>query len=64
MKLIVWDGTGLCLFAKRLEQGSFRWPRIVDGTMRLMPAQLAALIEGLDWTRVCEFEVRTPTAAL
>jgi transposase len=62
VKLIVWDGTGLCLFAKRLEQGSFRWPPIIDGTMRLTPAQLAALIEGLDWTRVRELEVRAPTA--
>lgn len=63
VKLIVWDGTGLCLFAKRLEQGTFRWPRIEDGTMRLTPSQLAALIEGLDWTRVRELEVRTPQAA-
>jgi transposase len=63
VKLIVWDGTGLCLFAKRLEQGTFRWPKIEDGTMRLAPAQLAALIEGLDWTRVRELEVRTPQAA-
>lgn len=63
VKLIVWDGTGLCLFSKRLEQGTFRWPRIEDGTMRLTPSQLAALIEGLDWTRVREVEVRTPQAA-
>lgn len=63
VKLIVWDGTGLCLFAKRLEQGAFRWPKIENGTMRLTPAQLAALIEGLDWTRVHEIEVRTPRAA-
>lgn len=62
VKLIVWDGSGLCLFAKRLEQGSFRWPPIIDGTMRLTPSQLAALIEGLDWTRVRELEVRTPRA--
>lgn len=62
VKLIVWDGSGLCLFAKRLEQGSFRWPPIIDGTMRLTPAQLAALIDGLDWTRVREIEVRAPTA--
>jgi transposase len=62
VKLIVWDGTGLCLFAKRLEQGTFRWPKIEDGTMRLTPSQLAALIEGLDWTRVREVEVRTPQA--
>jgi transposase len=52
VKLIFWDGTGLCLFAKRLEGGKFRWPRIEDGVMRLSAAQLAALIEGLDWMRV------------
>jgi transposase len=46
VKLIMWDGTGLCLFGKWLEQGTFRWPKIEDGTMRLMPSQLAALIEG------------------
>ena len=62
VKLIMWDGTGLCLFAKRLEQGTFRWPKIEDGTMRLTPSQLAALIEGLDWTRVREVEVRAPQA--
>jgi transposase len=62
VKLIYWDGTGLCLFAKRLEQGSFRWPPVVDGTMRLTAAQLAALVEGMDWTRVRELDVRAPTA--
>ena len=62
MKLIVWDGTGLCLFAKRLEQGTFRWPKVENGTMRLTPSQLAALIEGLDWTRVRAIEVRPPRA--
>jgi hypothetical protein len=30
--------------------------------MRLTPSQLSALIEGLDWTRVREIEVRTPQA--
>ena len=34
IKLIFWDGTGLCLFAKRLEDGVFRWPKIEDGVMR------------------------------
>lgn len=63
VKLIVWDGTGLCLFAKRLERGAFRWPKVENGTMRLTPSQLAALIEGLDWTRVREIEVRPPRAA-
>lgn len=52
IKLIWWDGTGLCLMAKKLEQGSFRWPRIQEGVMRLTAAQLGALLEGLDWRRV------------
>ena len=52
IKLIFWDGTGLCLFAKRLEEGVFRWPKIEDGVMRLSAAKLSALLEGLDWRRV------------
>ena len=28
VKLIFWDGTGVCLFAKRLEDGKFRWPKV------------------------------------
>jgi transposase len=52
IKLIWWDGTGLCLMAKRLKQGSFKWPSIGDGVMRLSAAQLGALLEGLDWCRV------------
>ena len=62
VKLIFWDGTGLCLFAKRLEGGKFRWPRIEDGVMRLSAAQLAALIEGLDWMRVRARRVLAPEA--
>jgi len=38
--------------AKTLEQGAFSWPKVQDGVMRLTPAQLAALLEGLDWRRV------------
>lgn len=62
VKLIFWDGTGLCLFAKRLEQGKFRWPRIEDGVMRLSAAQLHALLEGLDWSRVHAVRAARPHA--
>ncbi|MHC2463509.1 transposase [Bradyrhizobium embrapense] len=51
MKLIYWDGTGVCLFAKRLEDGKFRWPNVQDGAMRLSAAEFSALLEGLDWRR-------------
>jgi transposase len=48
VKLIYWDGTGVCLFAKRLEDGKFRWPNVQDGVMRLSAAEFSALLEGLD----------------
>jgi transposase len=38
--LVFWDGTGLCLFAKRLEDGIFRWPKIKNGVMTYSAAQL------------------------
>jgi len=63
VKLIFWDGTGVCLFAKRLEDGEFRWPKIEDGVIRLSAAELAALLEGLDWRRVHEpRDTRAPVA--
>ena len=62
VKLVFWDGTGLCLFAKRLEDGKFRWPRIQDGVMRLSAAQLGALVEGLDWKRVYVPRIARPQA--
>ncbi|MFV0281767.1 MAG: IS66 family insertion sequence element accessory protein TnpB [Rhodoblastus sp.] len=51
VKILTWDGSGLCLFAKRLEQGKFVWPPIVEGALQLTAAQLALLIEGIDWRR-------------
>lgn len=51
LKMLHWDGSGLCLFAKRLEKGRFVWPPIVDSTLVLTPAQLALLVEAIDWRR-------------
>jgi transposase len=62
VKLVFWDGTGLCLFAKRLEEGKFCWPRIENGVMRLSAAQLAGLLEGLDWKRVHIPRIARPEA--
>lgn len=52
IKILVWDTSGLVLIWKQLQQGSFRWPPIVDGVMKLSPVEFAALFDGLDWTRV------------
>src|SRR5215472_11862235 len=51
LKMLYWDGTGLCLFAKRLEQGIFAWPPVMDDCMSLSQGQLAMPIEGIDWRR-------------
>lgn len=51
LKILAWDGSGLCLFSKRLEAGRFVWPPIVEGRLQLTPAQLALLVEGIDWRR-------------
>jgi len=51
IKIVFWDGTGLCLYTKRLEQGVFLWPSNVEpgGTLALNSAQLSMLIDGVDW---------------
>jgi transposase len=52
IKIITWDGSGLVMMWKALGEGAFKWPPVSDGVMRLSPAQLAALLEGLEWGRV------------
>ena len=49
IKLLWWDGDGLCLFAKRLERGRFVWPQAENGTVSLTRAQLSMLLEDIDW---------------
>jgi transposase len=62
-KILFWDGSGLVMVYKRLEQGSFTWPAVEDGVMRLSRAQFEALVEGLDWRRVMARRVPRPAAA-
>ncbi|MCE5308019.1 MAG: IS66 family insertion sequence element accessory protein TnpB [Acidobacteriales bacterium] len=51
VKILQWDGDGLGLFAKRLEQGRFVWPKAENGTVALTRAQLSMRLEGIDWRR-------------
>jgi len=51
IKLLWWDGDGLCLLSKRLERGRFVWPKAPSGTVHLSAAQLSMLLEGIDWRR-------------
>ena len=63
IKILVWDGTGLVMVYKRLEQGSFAWPPIREGVMKLSVGQFEALFAGLDWRRVHAPKVMPPAAA-
>lgn len=64
VKVLYWDGSGLCLYAKRLEKGRFVWPPIVDERFHMTSAQLALLLEGMDWRRtVAPMPPQLPCAA-
>jgi transposase len=52
LKLLIWDGSGLCLVTKRLESGAFTWPPVRDGAVTLNAAQLRLLFTGMDWTQI------------
>lgn len=61
IKLLWFDGQGLCLFSKRLEKGHFQWPVTDTGQVSLTPAQLSMLLEGIDWRM--PIRVRRPELA-
>jgi len=54
MKVLVHDGIGVWLAARRLYQGGFVWPRESDSIRSLTRAQLDALVLGLPWQMVGE----------
>jgi transposase len=61
LKILVWDGQGLVLVAKRLERGKFVWPQAASGVVSLTPAMLSMLLEGIDW-RMPAWTARPATA--
>jgi transposase len=60
LKILIWDGSGMVLATKWLEEGHFVWPPVRDGAVHLSRTQLALLVDGLDWTRAVPKTVRRP----
>ena len=63
VKILVYDGTGLVLYSKRLEAGWFCWPSPAEGVVHLSAAQLATLLEGLPWHRLQPCVIPRPSTA-
>ena len=47
LKALYWEGDGFLLLYKRLESGSFQWPRSTEEVQALTPQQYRWLMEGL-----------------
>jgi transposase len=56
MKILYWDGTGFCIWAKRLERGSFQRPVVVvadqQASLELSVTQWSMILQGIDLTSV------------
>jgi transposase len=51
IKILCWDGTGLWVLTKRLEKGTFSWPKHIEPErvkLQLSPQALAMLTDGVD----------------
>jgi transposase len=68
LKALLWEGDGYVIWYKRLEEGTFRFPRVQEGqtSVRIRPSELAMLLEGIDLSSVKRrprFAVRGAEAA-
>jgi Transposase and inactivated derivatives len=59
LKVLVHDGIGVWLAARRLNAGKFVWPRDASATLTLSRAQFDVLVLGLPWQRIGEAGVIT-----
>src|SRR3954471_11798916 len=51
VKILYWDRDGFALWYKRLEKGTFRFPEAKGGRVEVTPAEMAAVLEGIDLSR-------------
>jgi transposase len=60
LKILTWDGSGMLLMTKWLEESRFKWPPISGGVVRLGAEQMALLLCGLEWSKIQDPTVKAP----
>jgi len=60
IRIVWWDGSGVCLYSKTLEDQGFCWPGLSAARIRLDYSQLMALLAGMDWKKIRPNKVRRP----
>lgn len=50
LKILFYDGSGLCLFIKKLDRGTFSWPKGEGKSQCLRPEELNLLLHGIEAT--------------
>jgi transposase len=66
IKILYWDRDGFALWYKRLEKGTFRFPEAKEGRIEVTPAEMAAVLEGIDLSharRLPRYALPTPQPA-
>lgn len=62
IRIVWWDGSGVCLYSKVIEGNGFCWPAATAARIRLDHAQLMALLAGLDWKKIRQAAIRRPVS--
>ncbi|MCL4066596.1 IS66 family insertion sequence element accessory protein TnpB [Pseudomonas sp. GX19020] len=62
LKMVFWDGSGVVLVLKRLEDRPFTWPTPTGDALIISNSQFSALFEGIDWRQVFPRLTHTPTS--
>ncbi|MDX4076615.1 IS66 family insertion sequence element accessory protein TnpB, partial [Brucella sp. NBRC 113783] len=60
VRIVWWDGSGVCLYSKTLEDRGFCWPGLSVARIRLDHSQLMALLAGMDWKKIRPNRTRRP----
>ena len=60
IKILYWDRDGFAIWMKRLEKGTFRFPEAKHGRVEVSPAEMAAILEGIDLSRARRLPRYTP----